>query len=87
MMLYKSNERKRITSKRFYQIGEWHGEMKFNFWRPIFLILIAILTNNMVTNLCMLLGMAKEPASNVGFLAMIIAAILVYVRFTKNRKR
>lgn len=61
--------------------------MRFNFWRPIFLILIAILTNNLVTNLCMLLGMAQEPATNVGFLAMIIAAILVYVRFNRNRQR
>ncbi|RRJ63382.1 hypothetical protein EHV15_10960 [Paenibacillus oralis] len=59
----------------------------YNLWRPIFLILIALLTNSLVTNLCMLLGMTKDWASNVGFLAMMIAAIITYTRFTKNRRK
>lgn len=59
----------------------------YNLWRPIFLILIALLTNNLVSNLCMLLGMSKEWASNVGFLAMMIAAIITYTRFTKKRRK
>lgn len=51
------------------------------------LILIALLTNSLVTNLCMLLGMTKDWASNLGFIAMMIAAIITFTRFTKNRRK
>ncbi|MGG6309370.1 hypothetical protein [Paenibacillus macerans] len=59
----------------------------FNLWRPIFLILIALLTKSLVSNLCVLFGMSPEAAGNVGFVAMMIAAVLVYMRFTRNRRK
>ncbi len=55
--------------------------------RPLLLIAVALLTKSLVTNLCILLGMAQEPASNLGFIAMIIAAFVVYSRFAKQRRK
>ncbi|MEK3732504.1 MULTISPECIES: hypothetical protein [Paenibacillus] len=61
---------------------------RYNIWRPILLIAIALLTNNLVTNVCLLLGLAQNTASDIGFIAMIIAAFVTYGRFTsQNRKR
>ncbi|MDU4694314.1 MULTISPECIES: hypothetical protein [Paenibacillus] len=59
----------------------------YNLWRPIFLILIALLTNSLVSNLCILFGMTPEAAKNIGFVAMMLAALVVYTRFSKNRRK
>ena len=61
--------------------------MRYNFMRPILLIAIAFLTKSLVTNLCLVFGMEPEPAESIGFFAMIIAALIVYTRIVKNRKR
>lgn len=60
---------------------------RYNIWRPIMLIAIALLVNSMVTNLAMLLGMEQEPASNLGFLSMVLAAVIVYSRMKRPRKK
>lgn len=60
---------------------------RYNMMRPLLLIAVALLTKSLVTNLCILLGMAQEPASNLGFIAMIIAAFVVYSRFAKQRRK
>lgn len=60
---------------------------KYNFIRPIMLLGIAFLTNSLVTNLCMLFGMAPEKASNLGFIAMLVAAFIVYSRMSRNRRQ
>jgi hypothetical protein len=49
--------------------------------------LIALLTNGLVTNLCILFGMSAVAAENIGFVAMMLAALIVYTRFTKNRRK
>lgn len=59
----------------------------YNVWRPIILIAGALLTNSLVTNLCMLFGMERESASNLGFIAMIAAAFLLYSRMTKRPRK
>lgn len=59
----------------------------YNVWRPVMLILIALLTKTLVTNLCMLFGITPEASSNVGFIAMMIAALITYNRMSKNRRR
>ena len=59
----------------------------YNVWRPVMLILVALLTNSLVSNLCLLFGLAPESASNVGFIAMMIAAIVMYMRMTKHRRK
>ncbi|RCX18671.1 hypothetical protein DFP94_106205 [Fontibacillus phaseoli] len=59
----------------------------FNIWRPIVLIVSALATNMLVMNLCILFGMQPGPAENVGFIAMMIVALVIYTRFTKQRRR
>ncbi|MFD1175378.1 hypothetical protein ACFQ3W_03570 [Paenibacillus puldeungensis] len=59
----------------------------YNVWRPLFMILIALFTNGLVTNLCMVFGMSRTAAGNVGFVAMMIAAVIVYLRYTKNQRK
>ncbi|WP_239696671.1 hypothetical protein [Paenibacillus oryzisoli] len=54
--------------------------------RPIMLIVIALLTKSLVTNLCMLLGMEAESAKSLGFGAMVIAALVVYSRSRRRPK-
>lgn len=60
---------------------------RYNIMRPLILIAVALLTRSLVTNLCIILGMEPEPASNVGFFAMMIAAIVVYSRFARQRRK
>lgn len=60
---------------------------RYNFIRPLLLIAIALLTKSLVTNLCMVFGLEQEIASNLGFIAMIAAALIFYTRIKKNRRR
>lgn len=60
---------------------------RYNFVRPLLLIAIALLTNSLVTNLCMVFGMEREMAGNIGFIAMIAAAVIVYTRMAKQRRK
>lgn len=57
---------------------------KYNFIRPIFLIVVAFLVNSIVTNICILMGAEMETAGNIGFIAMIIAAIVMFMRFRQK---
>lgn len=59
---------------------------RYNIWRPIMLIAVALLTNSLVMNLCIVFGMEPAAAANVGFVAMIAAAFIMYSRFQKKRK-
>ncbi|MEG6591309.1 hypothetical protein [Paenibacillus barengoltzii] len=36
---------------------------------------------------CILFGMSAVAAENIGFVAMMLAALIVYTRFTKNRRK
>ncbi|MDQ0115853.1 hypothetical protein [Paenibacillus harenae] len=60
---------------------------RYNFIRPLLLIAIALLTKSLVTNLCMVFGLGQETASNLGFIAMIAAALIFYTRIKKNRRK
>lgn len=55
--------------------------------RPLMLIIVALLTRGLVTNLCILFGMTPESASSIGMFGMIIAAIFMYIRLTKRRPK
>lgn len=59
----------------------------YNVWRPVMIIATAWLTNSVVINLSVLLGMSPELASNVGFIAMMIAALLMFTRMMKRRHK
>ncbi|MDQ0089539.1 hypothetical protein J2T12_002951 [Paenibacillus anaericanus] len=59
----------------------------YNIMRPLMLIIVALLTRGLVTNLCILFGMTPESASSIGMFGMIIAAIFMYIRLTKRRPK
>jgi len=60
---------------------------RYNIWRPILLVAVALLTNNLVTTLATLFGMSPDAASNLGYIAMVIAALIAFNRMRKpNRK-
>lgn len=61
--------------------------MRYNLWRPLMLIMIALLTRSLVTNICLAFGMAPDTAGDIGFVAMMIAALVTYNRITKHRRR
>ncbi|RAV01999.1 hypothetical protein [Paenibacillus sp. YN15] len=60
---------------------------KYNYIRPILLIVTALLVKSLVTNVCMLLGMEAEAAANMGFMGMVLAALIMYIRMTKQRRK
>lgn len=60
---------------------------RYNIWRPILLVAVAMLTNNLVTTLATLFGMSPDAASSLGYIAMVIAALIMFNRMRKpNRK-
>jgi hypothetical protein len=59
---------------------------RFNFIRPLWIIAIAYLANTLVTNVSLLLGSSKDAATNLGTLAMIIAAIITFIQLNKRRE-
>lgn len=60
---------------------------RYNFVRPILIIVVAFLVNNIVENVSILLGASKEAADTIGFIAMMAAAILMFIRFNKNKRK
>ncbi|CAH1220047.1 MULTISPECIES: hypothetical protein [Paenibacillus] len=60
---------------------------RYNFWSPILLIAVALITRSLVTNLALLFGLSHEAASNLAMIAMIIAALIMYTRMTKARRK
>ncbi|MGO4541097.1 hypothetical protein AB4Z33_20520 [Paenibacillus sp. 2TAB19] len=60
---------------------------RYNFIRPLILIVTALLTKSLITNLCMLFGLEQEIASNLGFMAMIAVALIIYTRMMKKRRK
>lgn len=60
---------------------------KFNFTRPLLILAVAYLANTLTSTVSLMLGASREAASNYGFLAMMIAAILTFNRLNKARKK
>lgn len=60
---------------------------KYNFVRPLLLIVTALLVKSLVTNLCMVFGMEPGPADNIGFIAMLITALVIYSRIARSRRK
>lgn len=58
----------------------------FNFIAPILILLSAFLGNSLGTLIGSVLGMSDEAASNLGFITMMVVAILVFIRLRKNKK-
>lgn len=59
----------------------------YNFLSPILLVVVALIVRGLVTNLGVLFGLSQEVASNIAMIAMIIAALIMFNRMTKARRR
>jgi hypothetical protein len=59
----------------------------YNIWRPLMLILVALVTRSLVTNLCLMFGMSPNSASTIAVLAMMVVALIMYNRMMKNRRK
>lgn len=59
----------------------------YNIWRPLMLILVALVTRTLVNTICLLFGMTPESAGSVAMIGMIIAALVMYNRMMKSRRK
>lgn len=59
----------------------------YNFMRPLLILAVAYLVNNIVTIISVILGATKEMADTLGFMSMFIVVIIMYIRFTRNRQK
>ena len=57
-----------------------------NFVRPILLIAVAFLTKTIVYKIAILVGAEENIADNLGFIAMIAAALYVFRRFRTGKR-
>ncbi|WP_373228796.1 hypothetical protein [Cohnella sp.] len=60
---------------------------KFNFARPLLILAVAFLVKSLTTTVCLLLGASQETAGNIAFVAMMIAALLTFMKLNKSRKK
>lgn len=60
---------------------------KFNFYRPLLIIAVAFFAKTLTQTIAMMAGAEKEMAENLGFIAMIIAALITFTRLNKARTR
>ena len=51
------------------------------------IILVAFLANNVTTLICTAIGLSRETTEMVAIAVMVIAALIVYTRMTKNQRR
>ncbi|WP_151737684.1 hypothetical protein [Paenibacillus tengchongensis] len=61
--------------------------MRYNIWRPVMLIAVVFLTRSLVMNLSLILGATEGTADSLAMLAAVIAAFVMYYRFTNGRRR
>ncbi|CQR51545.1 MULTISPECIES: hypothetical protein [Paenibacillus] len=59
----------------------------YNIWRPLMLIMVALLTRTLVNSVCLMFGMSPDSASSVAMIGMIIAALVMYNRMMKQRRK
>ncbi len=60
---------------------------KFNFTRPLLIIAVAFLVKSLTTTVCLFLGASQETAGNIAFAAMMIAALLTFMKLNKSRNK
>ncbi|MDF2963763.1 MAG: hypothetical protein K0S39_5498 [Paenibacillus sp.] len=59
---------------------------KYNFIRPLLIIAVAFLVNNIAVNVCLMFGTTKETASNIAFAAMLVAVIITFSRLNRKKR-
>ena len=58
----------------------------YNFTGPILIIAVAFLAKSLSKSIALLLGADPDSADSISTFVMVIAAILAYIRLTKQRK-
>jgi hypothetical protein len=57
---------------------------RYNFFRPILIILVALFVKNLTEFICLAFGMNPTSAENLSFFAMVIAAVITYMRLMRR---
>ncbi|HZG87692.1 hypothetical protein [Paenibacillus sp.] len=60
---------------------------KFNFTRPLLILLVAFVANNLAKFICLSFGIDPATTENVAMMAMVLAALLAYMRLTRHRRK
>lgn len=58
---------------------------RYNFFRPLMIILVAFLANNITMLICGAFGLEQELAETIAVIVMVIAAIFTYMRLTRQQ--
>ncbi|MCI3922282.1 hypothetical protein MO973_18795 [Paenibacillus sp. TRM 82003] len=60
---------------------------RYNFFRPLLIIVVAFAVNNIVTLICGGFGVDPETTEGIALAAMVLSALFVYMRLTRNRHK
>jgi len=60
---------------------------RYNFLRPLMILLVAFVANNLATLICGALGVAPETTESIAIGAMVLAALFTYTRLNRNRPK
>jgi hypothetical protein len=60
---------------------------KYNLMRPLIILVAAFATNNLVSFISLMFGATKETADNIGYFAMLVVAILLFMRMRKAQRK
>ncbi len=61
--------------------------MKFNIMRPLLILVTAYASNTIITSIAMAAGVEKEQAETYGFIGMMAAVVLAYLRLTRPKRK
>ncbi len=59
----------------------------YNIWRPLMVIIVALLMRNLVTGIGTAFGMGAEAAAGLGMVAAILSALFMYTQYTKRNRK
>jgi len=59
---------------------------KFNIMRPLLILAVAYFAKNLTTLICEMAGASDAVTGNLSFIAMMVAAILTYMRLNRTKR-
>lgn len=60
---------------------------RYNFFRPLLIIIVAFAVNNIVTLICGSFGVDPQTTESVALGAMVLSALFVYIRLTRHQRK
>lgn len=60
---------------------------RYNFFRPLLIILVAFLANNIARLVCSGFGVDPQTTDSIAIGVMVIAALFTYTRLTRNQRK